>query len=114
VPRLAHAKGHPGCQFTSWAACDKSQQMRWGQCVSITGDREPTPCTRWAVSEKGLCGQHYASVTERQRKEAKEAARMADMNARADAYIAWSRDHPAIWGDRPRVRKRPHKLTVPE
>lgn len=108
MPRLSHAKGHPTCQFTSWAACDKAQQARWGQCTAVTGDREPSPCIRWAVSEVGLCGQHYASVIERKRKVAKQAARIADMNARADAHMAWTKGHPSVWdnpGD-PKYRKR--------
>lgn len=115
VPRPSHKQGHPNCPFTSWSACDKAVQVRFGQCVAVVGDREPTPCTRWAVSEQGLCGQHYASVIERARKAEREAARMADINARVDAYIAWVKDHPSVHDNPPKegasVKGKPFRLT---
>jgi len=91
--------------------------MRFGQCVAVTGVRAPTPCVRWAVSESGWCWQHYASKLERIRREEKEAARMALLNSRADAHIAWTAAHPSIF-DNPgdakyRKRKPPFRLEAP-
>lgn len=115
--RPSHAKGHPNCPFKSWAACDKAVQMRFGQCIAVTGDREPVPCTRWAVAKNGWCWQHYASEAERIKREEHIAIRKTRLNAVVDEFIAWSKGHPSVWDTKKRPdeapkRKGPHRLDV--
>lgn len=57
---------------------------------------EPRECSNWAVAEEGWCGQHYASKIEGERRAERIAIKRDAMNARADAYIEWTRDHPSV------------------
>lgn len=63
------------------------------------GDREPVPCTRWAVSEDGWCWQHYASEKDRVKREEHIAIAKEELNFTIDAYIAMSVDNPWKWLD---------------
>lgn len=113
VARLPHPKGHPNCPFKNWAACDRAQQMRFGQCRVMVGDREPSPCTRWAVNDNGLCGQHYASELERERRAKRAAVISAAMAERIEAYLSWTAKHPSVHDSPkdPKYRKRkPYRL----
>lgn len=74
--------------------------MRFGQCRAMVDDKAaPHPCTRWAVSETGWCGQHYASEVERERREQRETKRRDELNARIDAHIAMAQENPWFWLD---------------
>lgn len=116
MTRRNHKEAHPECPHKSWAACDRAQQMRYGQCKAITGDREPTPCTRWAVSENGWCWQHHVSELERVKREERIAIRQAELDARINAYLAWTQGHPSVHDSPsdPRYRKgKPYRLLDP-
>lgn len=97
VKRPAHKTGHPGCPHTSWAACDLSLRVAFGQCKAITGDREPVPCTRWAVADDGWCWQHYVSESERVKREARAASRQLQLDQKITAFLEWTKEHPSVW-----------------
>jgi len=91
--------------------------MQYGQCVAITGDREPVPCTRWAVSEKGWCWQHHVSELEKTKREERIAIRQAELDSRIETYLAWVRDHPSVHDSmrdsRKPLRRKPFRLDAP-
>ena len=94
---MAH-KGHLICDFTSKAACEKGRRIAIGQCSSMLD--EDRQCPNWGVDrveDRPYCGQHIASVYLAADKASREARRKAEMNARADAAIAWHAGHPSIW-----------------
>ena len=101
--RPPHSK-HEGCLHASWAACDAAAKVQWGQCKAVVGDREPVPCTRWAVSDSGWCWQHYASETERLKREADAIAIRKSQQDRIDAYLQWVAEHPSVHDGRPLSR----------
>lgn len=69
--------------------------MRFGQCRAMVDHKTgPVPCTHWAVSEKGWCGQHYVSEVERERRATREAERKAELNARIDASLRAKGEEP--------------------
>lgn len=80
----------------------------------MTGDRQPVPCVRWAVAENGWCWQHYASEMERIKREERIAIRRARLDAQADEFMAWVKNHPSVWDtkrkDPPAKRKGPHRV----
>lgn len=88
--RPPHAKAHKPCPFdkANWSDCDLAASRQWGLCKAQTGDREPKPCTRYAMDSDGWCAQHFASRVEAERKAAAAAARKAELDARIDAYLA--------------------------
>lgn len=95
--RGQHKVAHPVCPHASWAACDAAEKVRFGQCKAVVGDREPTPCTRWAVSEEGWCWQHYASEKERIIREAAQAERKLQLMQKIDAYLEKIARMPSVW-----------------
>jgi hypothetical protein len=120
--RVAHRLAHPACPngATSWAQCDHLAKYQFGQCKANVGDREPHPCSRWAVSESGWCGQHYTSELERVKRERLAAEKQLQLDKRINAYLEHVMEHPSIWdSERPpkgmakAVRKGPHRLTAP-
>lgn len=104
--RSPHKVGHPECPHASWAACDKAAKVAWGQCKAIVGEKEPEPCSRWAVSTEGWCWQHYVSEKDRVIREDRIAIARAEQAARIDEYIAWVADHPSVHDTRLPTRSR--------
>lgn len=102
-----HYHGGEACPHLTKKACDQARKEALGKCVAMTGDREPEPCRNWAVDRydgRGFCGQHYASAVNRGIRAAREAAKRAELDARIDAFIAWTKDHPSVWDAMPRER----------
>lgn len=100
MPRPQHRKAHDPCPYaaSNWAECDYRAKEARGRCASLT-DAE-TPCKNWATDDYdglGYCGSHFASRVNAAVKAKKEAARMAEVNARIDAYMAWTKEHPSVW-----------------
>jgi hypothetical protein len=95
--RPSHKTGHPECPHANWADCDSAQKIVFGQCKAVVGDKEPVPCTRWAVGENGWCWQHYASETEKVKRESRSAEARVELNERIDSYIAMSSEDPWFW-----------------
>jgi hypothetical protein len=97
-------KGHPDCIYNSKAACDRARREAMGRCAEMTGDREPSPCTNWAVEEVGgrkVCGQHARTLALAVDQENRRIDRMNELNRRIDAHLAWVADHPHVWDARP-------------
>lgn len=91
--RPAHKIAHAECPFgaTDWATCEKAQKVAMGQCVALT--EKETQCTNWAVgrvNDRPHCGQHYASVMEKDRRARIAAERAETLNRTIDAYLALS------------------------
>jgi hypothetical protein len=111
--RIAHKIAHAKCPWgkTSWAECDSCEARRYGRCRWLVGKKEPEQCSHWATGPEGTCGQHYAFERDRAIKAERIAIEREAMNARADAYIEWTRTHPSIF-DRmvPRKRKGPYRI----
>jgi hypothetical protein len=93
-------KNHPDCEFTSKAACDKAQQIALGQCRAMVDDKDPHPCSRWAISETGWCGQHHASEVERALQTERRTAKRVELDARISDHMAWVATHPSVWDTR--------------
>lgn len=98
---MAH-KGHPVCEFTSKAACEKARRIAIGQCSAML--EETRQCPNWGVDrvdDRAYCGQHIGTVY----RVADEARRTAEkreaMNARIDRALAFHRDHPSVWDRMP-------------
>lgn len=112
--RPAHAKAHAPCPYGqfNWSDCDRESSHRWGMCKSLVQKKnnDPEECSNWAVSEAGLCGQHYASVIERELTAKRIAMAKAAIDVRIEEFMEWTRDHPSVWDRKPR-RKGPHRLT---
>lgn len=90
-------KGHPTCEWTSKAACDKAARIAIGQCVSMI--EEDRQCAHWGigkVDDRPYCGQHLNSVFLAADQAARAAARAADINRRIDIYLAWTALHPSF------------------
>lgn len=109
--RPPHATAHKPCPFgkTNWSDCDTAASRQWGLCKAQTGDKEPKPCTRWAMDADGWCGQHFASRMEAERRARLDAERKAELDARIDAYIAMMAECPSLHdcphdGRHPKVR----------
>ena len=96
--RKAHKLVHAPCPFGqfNWADCDEAAAHQWGKCIAIVGEREPTPCSRWAMDSDGYCFQHFVSERERVKREELAVATRADLYARIDAHLAWVAEHPSI------------------
>jgi hypothetical protein len=107
VARGPHKVAHPTCAFPSWSACDKAEKVRFGQCKAMVGDKDPVPCTRWAVSEDGWCWQHYSTEKDRIAKEAEKQLRQFQFQQEVDRYNAWRKDHPSVWDFPPGIRLPP-------
>lgn len=88
--RPLHSKAHAPCPFgqTSWSDCDKEAGHQWGPCKAVVGDREPTPCSRWAADDSGWCSQHYTALMEKTKAEARESERKLQLEKRLAAYFA--------------------------
>lgn len=95
--RALHRIAHPGCPHANWEKCDLAEKVKYGQCKSVVGDREPTPCTRWAVAADGWCWQHYASELEKQKRSAREAQAQLQLQTRISAHIKRTEDDPWFW-----------------
>ena len=55
---MAH-KGHPVCEHSSKAACDKARKIAIGQCSAMLD--ELRQCPHWGidrVDDRAYCGQH--------------------------------------------------------
>lgn len=72
--RGKHAVTHNRCRFRTWGECDEA-------------------FAAWKRQEKTLA---------KEREDAREAARKADLRARIDAYIEWRKEHPSVWDSMPR------------
>ena len=97
--RPAHSKAHATCPYgqINWADCDKASEHRFGHCKAAVGKFEPEPCSRWAFEEDGYCTQHYVARVEADKAEARKAITRAELDARIEAYIVMSAEHPSVW-----------------
>lgn len=102
VKRPAHKTAHQPCPYgaLNWVDCDAAAAHQWGHCKVMVGDREPSPCTRWAFDAGGYCGQHYVSMKDTELKKAREAQRQLQLQQRIDEYIRWAASHPSVWDSR--------------
>jgi hypothetical protein len=87
VARTGH-KGHPLCEYTSKAACEKARRIAIGQCRSMLD--EDRQCPHWGIDTvegRGYCGQHIGTIY----REVHEANRAALERARVynliDSYL---------------------------
>ena len=88
MARSPHKTAHPKCPHANWAACDTAQKVAFGQCRALVdGKPEPHPCSRWAISEDGWCGQHYASEKEAEKRASRIAIAREEMLGRIDSFI---------------------------
>lgn len=97
--RQAHKAAHNPCPngVYNWADCDAKAAHAWGPCRAVVGKHEPEPCSRWAVDDKGWCGQHYTALVEGERQAARIAIERASLDARISEYMDWVKDHPSVW-----------------
>lgn len=80
---MAH-KGHPACEYTSKAACEKARRIAIGQCRAMLD--EDRQCPHWGVDTvdgRSYCGQHIGSIF----RAAIESERFAKERARVDHLI---------------------------
>lgn len=93
---MAH-KGHPTCEFTSKVSCEKARRIAIGQCAAMID--ETHECTHWGVDTvegRAYCGQHLNSVYLAADRRRREETKKADLNARIDAYIEWTKTFPGF------------------
>lgn len=98
---MAH-KGHPICEYTSKAACEKARRIAIGQCISMLD--EDRQCPNWGtdtVDGKGYCGQHIGTVYRAADEAARRALEKARVNALIDRSLAWHAEHPSVWDQMP-------------
>ena len=97
--RAPHKVAHAVCPngAKDWYACDRLEKYRFGQCKAVVGDKEPTPCSRWAVGEEGWCWQHYSSELERIKRDERSAEAKLQLVQQIDEFIARTKLHPSIW-----------------
>lgn len=96
--RPNHKTAHATCPFgkTNWADCDEAAAHQWGRCIAITGDREPTPCTRWAMDPDGYCFQHFASRMEAAKREEKAKVEAERRERAITAFLALTAACPSL------------------
>jgi hypothetical protein len=97
MARRGH-KGHPDCEFTSKAACDKAIRVAIGQCSSMISEEKQ--CPNWGVDrveDRAYCGQHIRTVYLAADNARRDAIRRDAMNSRIDRSLAWHREHPSVW-----------------
>lgn len=93
--RPQHKVAHPECPAPNWASCDLLEKARFGQCRAVVGDKEPVPCSRWAVTEEGWCWQHHASEKDRVIREEREAEAKLQLLQKIDAFLRMMKDDPS-------------------
>lgn len=96
---MAH-KGHPECEYTRKADCERAQRDARGRCKAMVD--EDKQCSRWAADSDGYCGQHFDSQFTKALKEAREAARRARIDASINEFMAWTAAHPSVHEAMPR------------
>jgi len=92
-------KGHPVCEFTSKAACEKARRIVIGQCVSMLD--EDRQCPNWGtdtVDGRGYCGQHIGTIYRTADEARRRQERRDEVNARIDTYLAGTGQVPHVCG----------------
>ena len=85
---MAH-KGHPVCEHSSKAACDKARKIAIGQCSAMLD--ELRQCPHWGidrVDDRAYCGQHIGSVYRAADEARRMLARRRQLNDLIDGYLA--------------------------
>lgn len=91
---MAH-KGHPKCDYSSIAACERARQELLGRCRALTKDAGE--CGKWATDEAGYCAQHFEAVRNAELRADRAAVRKAKLDAGIERFLAWTKDHPSVW-----------------
>jgi hypothetical protein len=97
---LVSHKGHPVCEYSSKAACEKARRITIGQCRAMLD--EDRQCPNWGIDTldgRGYCGQHLPGLF-RAADEARRLAAIRDaMNERIDAFMVKTGQTPHVCGD---------------
>lgn len=94
---MAH-KGHPVCQYTSKAACERARREELGPCIAmLSEDRQCNHLATDKVDGRGYCGQHISSVYLAADNAARLAVKRAAVDARIDRYQQFVAEHPSVW-----------------
>ncbi len=99
MARSGH-KGHPVCDYTSKAACEKARRIAIGQCVAMLD--EMRQCPHWGtdtVDGRGYCGQHINSVYHAAFLAHRVAETKAQLDAVVDRYLKQTGQTPHECGD---------------
>lgn len=101
-------KGHPDCEYTSRAACERARRIAIGQCVSMLDENRQ--CPNWGVDTvdgRGYCGQHVGTVYRVADERRRAATAKEAMDARIDDYLSRTGQTAHVCGPRCRFSSIP-------
>lgn len=80
------------CEHLTKKACEAARKEAMGRCSELLQSDKSgsTTCSNWAVervNDRGVCGQHYGSMLDRQTKAEREAARRARIESAIQGYL---------------------------
>ena len=88
-----HLHGARVCEHPTKKACEAARREARGRCTELVkSDRSgQTSCSNWAVERvngRGVCGQHYEALLNREREAEARRRRQADLDKAINRYMA--------------------------